>query len=107
LGWQQSRESRKKRQRDLLIPTDGKIRSQVFTTYYGWETNGTKCNLQSLISIDAGSRASRMELKADKNIDNIATGLSKTTMPNSSFQNKHQANGLIWLLLANKASTTI
>ncbi|PLB87212.1 DUF4861 domain-containing protein [Dysgonamonadaceae bacterium] len=60
-----------------LIPTDGKIRSQVFTTYYGWDTNGIKCNLQSLITIDAGSRASRMELKADKNIDNIATGIIK------------------------------
>jgi len=60
-----------------LIPTDGKIRSQVFTTYYGWETNGTKCNLQSLITIDAGSRASRMELKADRNIENIATGIIK------------------------------
>ena len=59
------------------IPKDGKIRSQVMTTYYGWNANGTKCDLQSLISIDAGSRASHMELLVDKSIDNIATGVIK------------------------------
>jgi hypothetical protein len=60
-----------------FIPADGKIRSQVMTSYYGWNANGTKCNLQSLITIDAGSRASHMELKIDKNIENIATGIRK------------------------------
>ncbi|NDV95904.1 DUF4861 domain-containing protein [Dysgonomonas sp. 521] len=59
------------------IPADGKIRSQVKTIYYGWDANGTKCNLTSLISIDAGSRASHMELLTDKNIENIATGIIK------------------------------
>lgn len=60
------------------IPADGKIRSQVMTTYYGWDANGAKCNLESLISIDAGNRASRMELKVDNRIDNIATGIIKS-----------------------------
>ncbi|WP_163320257.1 DUF4861 domain-containing protein [Dysgonomonas sp. 520] len=59
------------------IPADGKVRSQVKTTYYGWDANGTKCNLTSLISIDAGSRASHMELLVDKKIDNLATGIIK------------------------------
>ncbi|MDR2804062.1 MAG: DUF4861 domain-containing protein [Dysgonamonadaceae bacterium] len=58
------------------IPSDGKIRSQVMTTYYGWDANGIKCNLKSLISIDAGSRASRMELLLDKEIENPATGIN-------------------------------
>jgi len=61
-----------------FIPADGKVRSQVKTIYYGWDANGTKCNLTSLISIDAGSRASHMELLVDKNIDNIATGIIKS-----------------------------
>lgn len=60
------------------IPADGKIRAQVMTTYWGWEANGAKCNLESLISIDAGNRASHMELKADGPIDNIATGIIKS-----------------------------
>lgn len=59
------------------IPADGKVRSQVMTTYYGWDANGTKCDLKSLISIDAGSRASHMELFVNKQIDNIATGIIK------------------------------
>lgn len=67
----------KKDSTTCLIPLDGKIRSQVKTTYYGWNANGTKCNLTSLISIDGGSRASHMELLVDKNLDNIATGIIK------------------------------
>lgn len=61
-----------------LIPADGKIRSQVKTIYYGWDANSQKCDLTSLISIDAGSRASHMELLVNKNIDNIATGIIKS-----------------------------
>ncbi|WP_163265755.1 DUF4861 family protein [Dysgonomonas sp. 216] len=60
------------------IKADGKIRSQVMTTYYGWNANGTKCTLESLISIDAGSRASHMELLTDKNLENLATGIIKS-----------------------------
>jgi hypothetical protein len=59
------------------IPADGKVRSQVMTNYYGWDANGTKCNLKSLISIDAGSRASHVELLSDKDIKDLATGINK------------------------------
>lgn len=57
------------------VPADGKIRSQVKTHYYGWDANGVKCNLTSLISIDAGSRATRMQLEVDKPLENLATGI--------------------------------
>lgn len=60
-----------------LILADGKVRSQIQTIYHGWDANGTKCDLTSMISIDAGSRASRMQLITDKAIDNIATGIIK------------------------------
>lgn len=60
-----------------FIQTDSKLRSQVNTTYYGWNANGVKCNLKSLITLDAGSRASHMELKSDKNVDSFATGIIK------------------------------
>jgi hypothetical protein len=60
------------------ISADGKIRSQVKTIYYGWEANDIKCNLTSLISIDAGSRASRMELLVNRSeVNVIATGIIK------------------------------
>ena len=60
-----------------FIPADGKVRSQVNTTYYGWDVGGNKINLKSLISIDAGSRASHMELQADKYVNNLTTGIIK------------------------------
>lgn len=67
----------KKDSTSCYIQADGKVRSQVKTIYYGWETNGVKTNLTSLISIDAGSRASHMELSVDKAVPNIATGIIK------------------------------
>ena len=60
-----------------FIPTDGKVRSQVNTTYYGWDVDENIFNLKSLITIDAGSKASRMELLADKTVDNLTTGIIK------------------------------
>lgn len=61
-----------------IIQSDGKIRSQVKTIYHGWDANGVKCNLISLISIDAGSRASYMQLVTDRQTENIATGIIKS-----------------------------
>lgn len=67
----------KKDSTTCYIPADGKVRSQVKTIYYGWDANGIKSNLTSLISVDAGSRASHMELLVDRAIPNIATGIIK------------------------------
>jgi len=60
------------------VISDGKIRSQIKTTYYGWESSAGKVNLTSLITIDAGHRASHMELKTDGKLDNLTTGIIKT-----------------------------
>jgi hypothetical protein len=58
------------------IVTNGLLRSQIKTTYHGWNANGTKCDLVSLITIDAGSRATRMELLTDKPIGDLVTGMN-------------------------------
>ena len=60
-----------------IIQADGKIRSQIKTIYHGWDANGVKCDLTALITIDAGSRASRMELLVDREMTNLATGINK------------------------------
>lgn len=67
---------------ESYIPADGKLRSQVKTIYYGWEVGDAKCNLHSQISIDAGSRASRMELWADRDMP-LCTGIIKS--PKAEF----------------------
>jgi hypothetical protein len=65
----------KKDSATCIIAADGKLRSQVKTTYYGWQANDVKCNLTSLISIDAGSYLSHIELMTDRKIDNLTTGI--------------------------------
>lgn len=83
---------------ECYVQTDGKIRSQVMTTYYGWNTNGNKRNLKSLISIDAGSRASHMELLVEGKIDNLATGFIKKN--NTELMIKNDKNGQ-WSYIAS------
>ncbi len=60
-----------------FVQADGKIRSQVRITYYGWNNGNSKCDLQSLISIDAGSRASHMELSTNNKVEHLCTGFIK------------------------------
>lgn len=72
------------------ITADGKLRSQVETTYYGWDANGEKYDLLSLITLDAGSRASKMELLVDKSIDNLSTGIIK--MKNTEYIVSNEPN---------------
>lgn len=80
------------------IPADGKIRSQVKTVYYGWEANHIKCDLASLISIDAGSRASHMELMMNRgSFIDIATGIFKDE--NAELTVKNDRNS-IWSYIA-------
>lgn len=72
------------------IPADGKIRSQVMTHYYGWDASGIKCNLKSLISIDAGSRASHIELQSDKENIALATGIIKSNAAEFFYRHNPQ-----------------
>lgn len=67
----------KKDSTTCIIAADGKLRSQVKTIYHGWKANDVKCNLTSLISIDAGSYLSHIELQTDRKIDNLTTGIIK------------------------------
>ena len=82
----------KKDSTTCTIAADGKLRSQVKTTYHGWEVSPSqKVDLTSLISIDAGSRASHIELITDKAIDNIATGIIKIKAGKLYVQNDAQS----------------
>ncbi len=56
------------------ISSDGLVRSQVKTWYYGWQTGDKKNSVVSLKSIDAGSRMTRELLKFAQPHDKVATG---------------------------------
>jgi len=81
------------------IPADGKIRSQVMTIYYGWDAGSVKTTLRSLISIDAGSRASHIELKTDRPVANIATGINKDAKADEFFVRNEK--GETWSYIAS------
>ncbi|MDR1763417.1 MAG: DUF4861 domain-containing protein [Dysgonamonadaceae bacterium] len=80
------------------IPADGKIRSQVMTVYYGWDAGSVKTTLRSLISIDAGSRASHVELKTDRPVLNLATGINKDARTEFFYRNE---KGEKWSYIAS------
>lgn len=81
----------KKDSTNCTIVADGKLRSQVKTIYYGWQVTPTqKVDLTSLISIDAGSRGSHVELVTNEPIDNITTGIIK--LPNGKLSLKNDTN---------------
>lgn len=57
------------------ILSEGGLRAQIQTNYYGWQTNDFKTNVQSFISIDANSRLTKQELRFDKAPENVCTGI--------------------------------
>ncbi|MCX6167744.1 MAG: DUF4861 domain-containing protein [Ignavibacteriales bacterium] len=59
------------------ILTDGIIKSNILTQYSGWQVGQKKFDLNSLISISAGSRLTKEEITLTGNAENICTGLAK------------------------------
>ncbi len=59
------------------IVQNGPIHSSIETNYYGWKDAGIKVNLNSQISINAGSRLSYQQIKLSEELDNICTGIVK------------------------------
>ncbi len=60
-----------------IISTNGPIRSDVFTKYYGWQVGKEKYNLFSNLSISAGSRLTETDLKLTEGEAEFCTGLAK------------------------------
>ena len=61
------------------IPQNGPIKSEVKTNYFGWKVGEKKYNLESKLSITAGSRLSKNEIHISGDPSNIVTGLAKYT----------------------------
>ena len=59
------------------IVENGDVYSSILTNYFGWNVLDKKHNVQSQISIHAGTRLSRQHLTITNNIDNFATGIVK------------------------------
>ena len=59
------------------ITENGPIKSEIKTNYFGWKVGEKKLNLESKLSITAGSRLTKNEIYISDNPSNIATGLAK------------------------------
>ena len=59
------------------ITQNGPIKSEVKTNYFGWKVGEKKFNLESKLSITAGSRLSKNEIHVSDNPSNVVTGLAK------------------------------
>lgn len=54
---------------------DGNLISQVVTRYYGYLHQGTRCNLTSVKTIEAGSRLTRESLHFSTPVNRVCTGI--------------------------------
>lgn len=54
---------------------DGNLQARVITDYYGYEHEGEKVNLRSVMSINAGSRMTLEELYFSAPVDRVCTGI--------------------------------
>ena len=59
------------------IPYNGPVMSEIKTSYFGWLVGEKKYNLESDLSITAGSRLTKCEINISDNPENIVTGLAK------------------------------
>lgn len=59
------------------VTCSGVLESKITTRYYGWEYEGGKTDLESELSIRAGSYLTKAHLKTTVPMDNLCTGIIK------------------------------
>ena len=59
------------------ISENGNVYSSILTKYYGWKVGSKKHDVQSQISIHAGTRLSHQVMTITNNIDSLCTGIVK------------------------------
>jgi hypothetical protein len=59
------------------ISENGDVYSSIVTQYNGWKTGKEKVDVQSVISIHAGTRLTHQKLKLSRTTDSLCTGIVK------------------------------
>ena len=65
------------------LKQNGPIKSEIKTNYFGWKVDANKFDLESKLSITAGSRLTKNEISISDDPSNIVTGLAK--YPGTNF----------------------
>ena len=77
--------------------SNGPVQAAFKTTYNGWEVGKNKYDLESFISIIAGSRFTKQELVINNSAENLATGLAK--YKGTNFIEKKTSGGWSYIAL--------
>ena len=86
-----------------IISTNGPIRSDVYTKYFGWQIGKEKYNLFSNLSISAGSRLTKVDLDLTGGEATFCTGLAKHD--NCEFiKSNENSSGWDYIVLYGKQS---
>lgn len=59
------------------IVENGVVESKILTHYFGWQVGDVKTDVNSLLSIHAGSRLSRHDVTLSQELPNLCTGIVK------------------------------
>ncbi|MEJ2545110.1 MAG: DUF4861 domain-containing protein [Calditrichaceae bacterium] len=76
---------------ECAIKVNGPIQSMIETNYYGWKISGKKYDLNSTLTINAGSRLTHCILEISGDPENLCTGIVKhdsTNIHKSSDKNE-------------------
>lgn len=84
------------------VSKNGPIKSEVKTNYYGWQVDNKKFNVESRLSITAGSRLSKHAIVINGEPDNLVTGLAK--YEGTSFMKSNNKKGWNYIALYGKQS---
>jgi hypothetical protein len=85
------------------ITQNGPIKSEVKTNYFGWNVGGKKFDLESKLSITAGSLLTKSEINISNEPSNIVTGLAK--FPGTNFLKNEVAEE--WSFIALYGNQTL
>ncbi len=75
----------------VRVTENGPVKSNVKVNYYGWIIEDEKYDLEADLSITAGSRLTKSDLKISDNAESILTGLAK--YPGTEFLKDSTGNG--------------
>ncbi|NLT50242.1 MAG: DUF4861 domain-containing protein [Ignavibacteria bacterium] len=81
---------------------NGPVKSGIRLNYNGWNVAGRKYDLQSDLTINAGSRLTRNDLKINTDVQNLSTGLVKNA--DSQYFEKINTNGWSYIALYGNQS---
>ncbi|MFH1197254.1 MAG: DUF4861 domain-containing protein [bacterium] len=86
------------------VEENGPLYSSIKTNYFGWEVDGKKYNLCSNLSITAGSRLSKVNLKITGEPGNICTGIPKHDNTEFVSSSNDSKEGWSYIALYGKQS---